>query len=120
MEHQQQERVRAWLILKLRELSQGVAHSLEELSGDDAHHLADLEEMASDVSVDSIVFEQFRSSADTISQIEKALTRLDEGQYGDCDDCGSGIGNERLEALPFATQCIECKREAERAASFGS
>lgn len=88
---------------------------MDELAVDDAHHLADLEELASDVSVADIVFEQFRFSADTIAQIERALERLEEGCYESCEECGGPIGEERMEALPFATQCIGCKRVSERA-----
>ncbi|MGE3165314.1 MAG: TraR/DksA family transcriptional regulator [Planctomycetota bacterium] len=117
MDDVRREQVRTWLLGKLQELTQGVAQNMDELAVEDAHHLADLEELASDVSVADIVFEQFRSSADTIAQIERALERLDDGTYESCDDCGGAIGAERMEALPFATQCIDCKRIAERATS---
>ncbi|MFQ5655115.1 MAG: TraR/DksA family transcriptional regulator [Planctomycetota bacterium] len=110
----QHENIRAWLTLRLREMTQGVASSLQELNTEDRHHLADLEELASDVSVDGVVFEQFRSSGDTITQIEKAIRRIDEGCYETCEACAEEIGRERLEALPFATQCIACKRREER------
>ena len=109
---------RAWLLLRLQELSQGVAGGLDALaSSGDGHHLADLEELASDVTVDGTLFEQFRSSADTISQIERALARIDEGLYETCEDCDGEIGAERLAALPFATQCVECRRKAEQSPS---
>ncbi len=105
-------KVRAWLTLRLAQLTEGLRTSLTELEGD-KHHLADLEEMAADVNVDDVVFEQFRSSGDTIAQIERALERLDAGTYEACEECGSPIGRERLEALPFATQCVACKRHGE-------
>ena len=110
------EQIRAWLVLRLRDLSQGLQNNLGELSGE-GHHLADLEELAGDVSVEDVVFEQFRSSTDTIAQIEKAIHRLDDGTYPECEECGGGIGDERLEALPFATQCIDCKRSEEQSLS---
>ena len=100
-------------MLRLRDLSQGVQNNLGELSGE-GHHLADLEELAGDVSVEDVVFEQFRSSTDTIAQIEKAIHRIDDGTYEVCEECGDGIGAERLEALPFASQCIDCKRSDEQ------
>jgi RNA polymerase-binding protein DksA len=49
-----------------------------------------------------------------LAEIDAALTRIDEGVYGMCDRCGGRIGEERLEALPWATKCIECKRVEER------
>ncbi len=111
------ESIRAWLTLRLRELAQGVESNLDELASGDKHHLADLEELASDVSADGVVFEQVRSNADMIAQIQRALQRLDAGTYETCEQCGGTIGWERLDALPFATQCIACKRNEERFAS---
>lgn len=48
-------------------------------------------------------------------KIEEALLRIKEGSYGLCLDCGSPIGNKRLEARPTAELCIECKEAAEKA-----
>ena len=46
-------------------------------------------------------------------QIDDALRRLDNGSYGTCESCGQRIENARLEALPYATLCMDCKRRAE-------
>jgi RNA polymerase-binding protein DksA len=46
--------------------------------------------------------------------IDAALKRLDDGTFGNCRTCGRPIGDERLEALPYTTQCIDCKRKEER------
>jgi DnaK suppressor protein len=48
-------------------------------------------------------------------EIDGALARIDDGTYGLCERCGGPIGAERLEALPWATLCIEDKRKQERA-----
>src|SRR2546421_4084473 len=42
-------------------------------------------------------------------QVEAALVRIADGTYGRCASCGEEIPLERLEALPFATQCVACK-----------
>jgi RNA polymerase-binding protein DksA len=49
-----------------------------------------------------------------LQAIDAALTRMDDGSYGACVSCGRPIGAERLEALPWTTQCIDCKRKEER------
>ena len=49
-----------------------------------------------------------------LGAIESALARVEAGSYGMCERCGHTIANERLEALPWATKCIECKRLEER------
>ncbi len=45
-----------------------------------------------------------------IVQIRAALERIEDGTYGVCVTCGEDIAPARLEALPFAMQCIECAR----------
>lgn len=49
-----------------------------------------------------------RSIAGTLAEIDRALEKVDEGTYGQCDNCGQPIGSERLEAIPFATLCVMC------------
>ena len=49
-----------------------------------------------------------------LEAIDAALLRIDDGSYGICRTCGRPIGAERLEALPWTTQCIDCKRKEER------
>lgn len=43
----------------------------------------------------------------TVADVERALAKLDEGTYGTCDVCGRVILPGRLEALPWATLCVE-------------
>ena len=45
--------------------------------------------------------------------VGRALTKMDLGTYGACERCGQPIGLERLEALPWAILCIDCKRAGE-------
>lgn len=49
-----------------------------------------------------------------LEDIDTALQRMDDGSYGTCLECGTRIERERLEALPYATLCMDCKRNAER------
>jgi DnaK suppressor protein len=44
-----------------------------------------------------------------VAQIDTALARMEAGTYGRCDACGGPIEPERLEALPYATLCLEDK-----------
>ena len=45
--------------------------------------------------------------------IDEALTRLNEGTYGICAECGVEISERRLEAVPFAKLCVECQAREE-------
>ena len=49
-----------------------------------------------------------------LAAIDEALARIDEGTFGTCSRCGNPIAEERLEAMPYATKCIDCKRLEER------
>ncbi|HET6213847.1 MAG TPA: TraR/DksA C4-type zinc finger protein [Micromonosporaceae bacterium] len=49
-----------------------------------------------------------------ITQVERALERLDDGRYGWCERCGNPIPVERLAAFPSATLCVTCKQLEER------
>jgi RNA polymerase-binding protein DksA len=48
-----------------------------------------------------------------ISEIDAALERIEDGSYGTCSSCGEEIPRARLEANPWASLCIDCKRRAE-------
>jgi RNA polymerase-binding transcription factor DksA len=43
---------------------------------------------------------------ETLDEVEHALTKLDEGTYGKCEECGEDIAAARLEAMPAARYCI--------------
>ncbi|MDR2467406.1 MAG: TraR/DksA family transcriptional regulator [Spirochaetaceae bacterium] len=49
-----------------------------------------------------------------LKSIESAITRIKQGHYGSCIKCGKPIPKDRLEALPFALMCVECKTLDER------
>ena len=46
-----------------------------------------------------------------LAGIERALQKFEEGTYGFCDSCGQPIDPERLEALPQASLCLNCKAQ---------
>ena len=49
-----------------------------------------------------------------LAAIDHALKKIEEGTFGTCVRCGKPIAEERLEAMPYATKCIDCKRLEER------
>jgi len=49
-----------------------------------------------------------------LSNVEDALLKFDTGAYGKCERCGREINAERLEALPYASLCIDCKSKQEK------
>jgi len=60
-----------------------------------------------------IEFALIQMKAETLDQINQALSRLDEGAYGYCLECGEEIPERRLRALPFAIRCKDCEEALE-------
>ena len=52
-----------------------------------------------------------------VQKISAALKRIDAGTYGVCPECGVEINEARLEAYPYAEECIDCAKEDEYAAA---
>ena len=51
--------------------------------------------------------------SETLNKINDALGRLEQGDYGNCFECGEEIAEKRLRALPFAVRCKDCEEAKE-------
>jgi RNA polymerase-binding protein DksA len=76
------------------------------------NHLAETASVTIDREIDYTVEE---NELRVLTAIDAALARIDDGTYGRCERCGRQIEEERLQAIPYATLCIEDKRRDERA-----
>lgn len=52
-----------------------------------------------------------RALRSNLHDVDRALAKIEGGTYGTCERCGKPIGDERLEAIPWALLCIDCKRK---------
>jgi DnaK suppressor protein len=62
---------------------------------------------------DEIEFALIQMKAETLTKMDEALRRLEEGSYGYCFECGEEISERRLRALPFAVRCKNCEEARE-------
>jgi DnaK suppressor protein len=77
---------------------------------------------------EEIEFALVQMKSETLNKVNNALSRLDQGDYGYCFECGEEIAEKRLRALPFAVRCKDCEearevaeqRERQMAARRGS
>ena len=83
----------------------------ELVSGSADQHMADTATETVDREIDYTLEE---SDGRLLAAIDDALARIEAGTYGICVNCGAQIVPERLEAMPWATLCIDCKRKEER------
>ena len=83
----------------------------ELLSGSNDNHLADTATETYDRELDEGLEEDARGQ---LREVEKALARIESGEYGRCEICGKEIPVERLEAVPWTTLCIDDARRLAR------
>jgi RNA polymerase-binding protein DksA len=97
----------------LHHLHEQNSNSLEDETEEETYdnHLADSATATLNREIDYTLEE---NSEHVLSAIEEALSRIEEGTFGTCVRCGRAIAEERLEAIPYATRCIDCKRLEER------
>ena len=82
----------------------------EEILGSSDNHLGDAAAGTLDRQID---YSLEANSGQLLAQINTALERLEAGTYGACSNCSRPIAEERLEAMPWASLCIDCQRELE-------
>lgn len=102
-------------VVDLRHQLEDVTHAIDEVREAGADSTGDDQADAGSATFER---EQGMSLAanhrDMLEQTEHALSRMDDGTYGACENCGRPIGVERLQAFPRATLCKECKQRSER------
>ena len=64
---------------------------------------------------EDLEFALVQMKSETLNKINDALVRLEQGNYGNCFDCGEEIAQKRLRALPFAVRCKDCEEARENA-----
>jgi RNA polymerase-binding transcription factor len=62
---------------------------------------------------EDIEFALVQMKSETLTKINDALARLEQGDYGNCFECGAEIAEKRLRALPFAVRCKDCEEARE-------
>ena len=108
---EERDRVRTAIEYLHKENPGSLEDETEEIIGGSDNHPADSASGTLDREIDYTLEE---NSEQVLQQIEAALERIDDGSFGTCTRCGKEIPEERLEARPWATLCIDCQREVER------
>jgi DnaK suppressor protein len=74
-------------------------------------HMADI---GSDNFEQEFTLSLMESEEGTLGQIEASLERIEEGSYGQCEQCDVKIPKTRLNAIPYATLCVKCASKQEQ------
>jgi RNA polymerase-binding protein DksA len=112
------DRYRDQLLEERERVSTSIQHlheegSLEEETEEETYdnHLADSATATLNREIDYSLEE---NSGHVLTAIDEALERIESGTFGTCGRCGKPIAEERLDAIPYANRCIDCKRLEER------
>jgi len=87
--------------------------SLKEEDGDHSAYPYHLADQGSDNSAQELNFYHAHRDSRLLYHIDEALGKIESGKYGWCETCGQSIGRYRLEAVPHARLCIQCKCKEE-------
>jgi DnaK suppressor protein len=115
MEKEKLEHYRTLLETKRAHLRESVARSEEDgraaQTPDSAQDIAD---RASSSYQKEFLFAQSNNDRQFLQMVERALSNIAIGSYGECEQCGNEINQRRLDAVPWARHCIVCQEKQER------
>lgn len=118
MDNLKVERLRRALNDKKLELLKSGSNSLKEMMEDGQAYgtgeRRDEEDLPAFYQSEVMMCLRFEARRELMKKIDMALSMLNEGRYGVCEECGEDIGEGRLSAIPFALYCTGCQEERER------
>jgi len=102
-------------LLERREGLVGQVQAAEAYSRErDAEATQDPADMAANAYTKELLMSMSTNDRQLLDSIDQALDRIEEGEYGKCDNCGEAIHEKRLEALPWAQHCVDCQELNEK------
>ena len=114
MNKKELKRFRETLTGRLDEIRKAAEATKEQGLGFSPEDLPDEVDLASSESDQSLNLRLRDRERVLYRKIQKAIQKIDDGEYGLCERCGEEIGIKRLEARPVTDLCIRCKEEEER------
>jgi DnaK suppressor protein len=113
MNERQREYFRAKLLTWREDILKEAKETLQHLQEENQNH-PDLADRASSETDRAIELRARDRQRKLIAKIDEALTRIDDGSYGYCEETGEPISLRRLEARPIATLSVEAQERHER------
>ncbi|MDA2927313.1 TraR/DksA family transcriptional regulator [Acidobacteria bacterium AH-259-G07] len=74
----------------------------------------DIADKASSSYTKEFMFSKSDTDRQLLQAVVGALSRIDDGTYGECTNCGESVDRKRLEAVPWTPLCLRCQEEAEQ------
>lgn len=108
------EQVKKQLLKERQELLRDVSNSYETCREIGQDGVPDIGDMSSVAYSRDVLFNVSETKRQRIRDIEVALEKIENGEYGICASCGEQISPRRMEVRPFSRYCIECKTDIEK------
>lgn len=102
------------LVEKRRELTQAYIRDKNYGRETDDGGTQDLADKASTSYTKEFLYSLSNSERSVLQQVERALARIEEGEFGICEECGEPIHKKRLDAVPWARYCLACQEAMDR------
>ena len=114
MDKKKIDKFREQLEQRRTDLKKIVARNEQDGREADVANAQDIADRAANSYTKEFLFHQSNSERQMLQLIEGALSRLREGAFGECVNCGNEINTKRLEAVPWTRYCIECQEKLEK------
>jgi len=111
-------RIQQTLLRRRDALRKSLSDELRQLNTPDNTGVGDSIDAALDGDYSEINSQLAQTESRELMRIEHALEQIRRGTYGTCEVCGGKIAAARLQALPYATMCIECQQRMEKQNRF--
>ena len=114
MEKKKLEAFKKRLETRQQELRRMVSRTEQDGRRVDEDSAQDIADRAASSYTKEFLFHQSNNDRQLLQMVEKALSRIREGSFGECISCGKEINPKRLEAVPWTRHCIECQEKLEK------
>jgi DnaK suppressor protein len=88
--------------------------TMDEYSGDNSTYSFHMADQGTDAQEREKAFMLASREGKFLAYLDRALERIEDGTYGICSECGNAISKKRLEAVPHARMCLDCKTKLEQ------
>ena len=105
--------IRNNILKEFENKEEGFSKSIKESSGEHSAYSFHMADIGTDSDEREKSFIVAAMESDVLDEIEDALNKITRGEYGMCEQCNEEISSKRLEALPYARLCLDCKANEE-------
>lgn len=108
------EKYRRALVAKKDEISQELVKNKDAGQESSDEQTQDIADKATSSYTKEFLFSLSDSERTLVQQIDQAIARIDDGNYGTCTHCGNPLMEKRLEAVPWTPYCLDCMELSEK------